>query len=87
MPVVGKGTGVFSFVHVDTAADATVAAAECGAPGVYNLADDEPAAMSDWVPLFAQAAGAKPPRRVPAWLARLVAGRQAADFALELCGA
>jgi 2-alkyl-3-oxoalkanoate reductase len=87
LPVVGKGTGVFSFIHVDDAADATVAAVERGAPGVYNIADDEPAAMSEWVPVLAEAAGAKPPRRVPLWLARLLGGRQAADFASELRGA
>jgi nucleoside-diphosphate-sugar epimerase len=87
MPVVGKGTGVFSFVHVDDAADATVAAVERGAPGVYNVTDDDPAPLSQWVPGLAEAAGAKPPRRVPAWLARLVAGRQAVEFALELRGA
>lgn len=87
MPIVGKGTGVFSFVHVDDAADATVAAVERGAPGVYNIADDDPAPMSEWVPVFAQAAGAKPPRRVPAWLAKLVAGRDVAAYALELRGA
>jgi nucleoside-diphosphate-sugar epimerase len=87
MPVVGKGTGVFSFVHVDDAADATVAAVERGAAGVYNIADDEPAPMREWLPVFAGAAGAKPPRRVPAWLARLVAGKDAAAFALELRGA
>jgi nucleoside-diphosphate-sugar epimerase len=78
---------VFSFIHVDDAADATVAAVERGARGIYNVTDDEPAAMREWVPAFARAAGAKPPLRVPAWLARLVAGRQAADFALELRGA
>jgi nucleoside-diphosphate-sugar epimerase len=87
LPIVGRGTGVFSFVHVDDAADATVAAVERGARGIYNVTDDEPAAMREWVPAFARAAGAKPPLRVPAWLARLVAGRQAADFALELRGA
>ena len=53
LPVVGSGTGVFSFIHVDDAADATVAAVERGAPGVYNVVDDEPAAMSEWVPVFA----------------------------------
>ena len=87
LPVVGRGTGVFSFIHVDDAADATVAAVELGPPGVYNVADDEPAAMSEWVPVLAEAAGAKQPRRVPLWLARLVGGRQAADFASELRGA
>jgi 2-alkyl-3-oxoalkanoate reductase len=87
MPIVGAGTGVFSFIHVDDAADATVAAVERGSPGIYNVVDDEPAPMSEWIPALAAAAGAKPPRRVPAWLAKLVAGRQAADFALELRGA
>ena len=87
MPIVGKGTGVFSFIHVDDAADATVAAVERGAAGVYNVTDDEPAPMSEWVPVLAHAAGAKPPRRVPAWAARLIAGRGATDFALELRGA
>jgi nucleoside-diphosphate-sugar epimerase len=87
MPVVGKGTGVFSFVHVDDAADATVAAVERGAPGVYNVTDDEPAPMSEWVPAFAKAAGAKPPRRVPVWLARFVAGKDVSGFAIALRGA
>jgi nucleoside-diphosphate-sugar epimerase len=87
LPIVGDGTGVFSFIHVDDAADATTAAVERGSPGIYNIVDDEPAPMREWVPALAAAAGAKPPRRVPAWLARLVAGRQAADFAVELRGA
>jgi nucleoside-diphosphate-sugar epimerase len=87
LPVVGKGTGVFSFIHVDDAADATVAAVERGAPGVYNITDDEPAAMSEWVPVLAAAAGARRPLRVPVWLARLVGGKQAAAFASELRGA
>lgn len=87
MPVVGKGTGVFSFVHVDDAADATVAAVERGGPGIYNVTDDEPAALSEWLPVFADAAGARRPMRVPVWLAKLVAGRDAAGFALGLRGA
>jgi 2-alkyl-3-oxoalkanoate reductase len=87
LPVVGKGTGVFSFIHVDDAADATVAAVERGSPGVYNVTDDEPAPMSEWVPGLAEAAGAKRPLRVPLWVARMVGGRQAADFASELRGA
>ena len=78
LPMVGKGTGVFSFIHVDDAADATVAAVERGAAGVYNVTDDEPAAMSEWVPVLAEAVGAKRPRRVPVWLAKLVAGKEAA---------
>ena len=87
MPVVGKGTGVFSFIHVDDAADATVAAVERGAPGVYNVTDDEPAAMREWLPAAAEAAGAKRPRRVPVWLAKLVGGKDVGAFALELRGA
>jgi len=87
MPIVGKGSGLFSFIHVDDAADATVAAVERGAPGVYNVVDDEPAAMRDWLPVFAAAAGARPPLRVPIWLARLVGGREVPTFALELRGA
>ena len=87
MPIVGRGTGIFSFVHVDDAADATVAAVERGAPGIYNIADDEPAPMSEWLPVFAEAAGAKKPLRVPVWLARFVGGREVPTFALELRGA
>jgi nucleoside-diphosphate-sugar epimerase len=87
MPVVGRGSGVFSFVHVDDAADATVAAVERGAPGIYNVVDDEPAAMREWLPVFAEAAGAKRPLRVPVWLAKLVAGEAVAALALDLRGA
>jgi len=87
MPIVGRGTGLFSFVHVHDAADATVAAVERGAPGIYNVTDDEPAPMSEWLPVFAAAVGARPPRRVPLWLARFVGGREVPTFALELRGA
>jgi 2-alkyl-3-oxoalkanoate reductase len=76
-PVIGRGRGVFSFVHVDDAAAATVAAVEGGPPGVYNIVDDEPAPMRDWLPAFAEAVGARKPLRVPVWLARLAAGRMA----------
>ena len=86
-PVVGKGTGMFSFVHVEDAAAATVAALQRGAPGIYNVVDDEPARLSEWLPVYAKALGARSPRRVPAWLARLVAGSGAAAAALELRGA
>jgi 2-alkyl-3-oxoalkanoate reductase len=79
-PVVGSGSGLFSFIHTDDAADATVAAVERGAPGVYNVVDDEPAALRDWVPAYAEAIGAPPPRRVPVWLARLVAGKMASSM-------
>lgn len=74
MPVVGDGAGVWSFVHIDDAARATVAALERGAPGVYNVVDDEPARMGDWIPELARSLGAPPPRRVPTFLARLFAG-------------
>ena len=87
LPVVGKGDGVFSFIHVDDAASATVAAMERGSPGIYNVVDDDPARMREWVPAYAEAMGAKPPRRVPAWLARLLAGRYVASMANELRGA
>ena len=87
MPIVGKGTGLFSFVHVDDAADATVAAVERGAPGIYNVTDDEPAPLRDWLPVFAKAAGAKRPFRVPIWLARFVGGREVPIFAEHLRGA
>ena len=82
-PVVGSGSGLFSFIHVDDAAEATVAAVERGAPGVYNVVDDEPAALRDWVPAYAEAIGAPPPRRVPVWLARLVAGKMASSMSVQ----
>ncbi len=73
-PVVGSGSAVYSFVHVDDAASATVAAAERGAPGVYNVVDDEPAEISEWLPRYAEALGAKAPGSVPLWLARIAGG-------------
>lgn len=86
-PIVGKGTGTFSFVHVEDAAAATVAAVERGAPGAYNVVDDEPAAMREWAPVFAESVGAKKPFRVPVWLARLAAGSGAVTMATRLRGA
>jgi 2-alkyl-3-oxoalkanoate reductase len=74
-PIGGRGTGRWSFIHVDDAARATIAAVEGGPPGVYNVVDDEPAPVSEWLPVYAAALGAAPPRRLPAWLVRLVAGR------------
>lgn len=74
-PVIGSGSGVFSFVHVDDVVGATIAALERGERGVYNVVDDDPAPMHEWLPAYAAALGAKPPRRIPLWLARLVAGR------------
>ena len=86
-PIVGKGDGVFSFIHVDDAAAATVTAVEGGPPGVYNVTDDEPAPMRDWLPVFAEAVGAKRPWRVPVWLAKLAAPRMVVDLATTLRGA
>jgi nucleoside-diphosphate-sugar epimerase len=73
-PLVGGGTGYNSWVHLDDAASATVLAVEQKARGVFNIVDDEPAPASEWLPYLAQCAGARPPRRLPAWLARLLAG-------------
>jgi nucleoside-diphosphate-sugar epimerase len=73
-PLIGDGRGVWSFIHVDDAAAATVIALEHGQPGVYNIVDDEPAPVAEWLPYLAQVAGAKPPRHLPVWLARLVGG-------------
>jgi 2-alkyl-3-oxoalkanoate reductase len=74
-PVIGKGTGLFSFIHVDDAASATVAAVERGGPGIYNVVDDDPAPQREWLPVYAGAIGAKKPLRVPVWIARLVVGK------------
>jgi nucleoside-diphosphate-sugar epimerase len=73
-PVVGDGGGVWSFVHTGDAASATVAALDHGAPGVYNVVDDDPAPAREWLPYLAEVIGAKPPRRVPVWLGRVAAG-------------
>lgn len=86
-PIVGSGAGVWSFIHIDDAASATAAAVVRGAPGVYNVVDDEPAPMRDWVPAYAAAVGAKPPRRVPIWLAKLLADRALVGNAIGLRGA
>jgi nucleoside-diphosphate-sugar epimerase len=73
-PIVGDGAGVWSFVHVADAASATVAALDHGAPGIYNIVDDDPARAAEWIPHLAEVLGAKPPRKVPVWLGRLLAG-------------
>jgi 2-alkyl-3-oxoalkanoate reductase len=85
-PIVGKGDGRSSYVHLHDAASATVAALDRGR-GIYNIVDDEPARLRDWLPVYAQAIGAKKPRRVPAWLARMVAGGSVAGMATQLRGA
>jgi nucleoside-diphosphate-sugar epimerase len=74
VPVIGGGTGVWSFIEITDAAAATLAAVDCGEPGVYNVVDDDPAPVAEWLPYLAKVAGAKPPLRVPAWLGRLLAG-------------
>jgi nucleoside-diphosphate-sugar epimerase len=86
-PIVGKGTGCFSFIHVDDAAAATVAAIDSGARGAYNVVDDDPALVREWLPVYADALGAPAPRRAPALLARMMAGRQAIYMMLEQRGA
>ena len=82
-PLVGRGTGYVSWVHVDDAASATVLAVEQKAKGVFNIVDDEPAPVSEWLPYLAECAGAKPPRRVPRWLARLLAGEMVVGMMTE----
>lgn len=86
VPVIGSGAGIWSWIHVDDAAAATVAAVEHGRRGVYNIADDEPAPVSEWLPYLAEAVGAKPPMRVPAWLGRLLAGEVAVRWMTEARG-
>ncbi len=86
-PVVGSGDGQFSFIHVEDAAAATVAAVEHGARGTFNVVDDEPAKARDWLPVYAKALGAKPPRHAPLWLARLATSRFLAEAAAHQRGA
>jgi 2-alkyl-3-oxoalkanoate reductase len=86
-PIVGAGTGVWSFIHIDDAAAATVAAVERGAPGVYQVVDDDPAPVAEWLPALAAAAGARPPLRVPVWAARLLAGEHGVVLMTEVRGA
>jgi nucleoside-diphosphate-sugar epimerase len=76
-PIVGGGQGLTSFVHVDDAADATLLALDHGTPGILNVTDDEPVAGATWIPAMARAMGAKPPRRLPLWLAKLLVGPMA----------
>ena len=86
-PVVGDGGGIWSFIHIDDAAAATVVAIEDGERGIYNVVDDDPAPVREWIPELARALGAKPPRRVPRWLGRLLAGEIATAMMTELRGA
>ncbi len=86
-PIIGSGAGVWSWLHVEDAAAAAVAALEHGASGVYNIADDDPAPVAEWLPHLARAIGAPPPLRVPPWLGRLMAGEAAARWMIEGRGA
>jgi nucleoside-diphosphate-sugar epimerase len=87
LPIVGDGGGTMSFIHLDDAAAATVLALDRGTAGVYNIVDDEPAPVRVWLPVLADALGAKPPRKVPRWLARLVAGEAAVVMGTQSRGA
>jgi nucleoside-diphosphate-sugar epimerase len=86
-PVVGDGGGVWSFIHIEDAAEATVAAVTRGTRGIYNIVDDEPAAAAEWLPVAAQAVGAPPPRHVPRWLGRIFAGEAGTVMMTEVRGA
>jgi nucleoside-diphosphate-sugar epimerase len=85
-PVVGNGAGVWSFIHIEDAAEATVAAIEHGQRGIYNIVDDEPARVGEWLPAAASALGAPPPRHVPRWLGRMLAGEAVAVMMTEVRG-
>jgi nucleoside-diphosphate-sugar epimerase len=86
LPIVGGGTGVWSFIHIEHAATATVAAVEGGPAGIYNVVDDEPARVSEWAPVLAAVVGAKRPLRVPRWVGRLAAGEWAVTAMTEIRG-
>ena len=87
VPIVGKGTGIWSFVHIDDAARATLAAIERGQRGIYNIVDDDPAPVSAWLTDLASILGAKPPHHIPQWLARFLIGEQGVMFMTEARGA
>jgi nucleoside-diphosphate-sugar epimerase len=86
MPLVGDGGGIWSFLHVADMARATIAAIEGGGTGIYNVVDDDPAPVAEWLPYLARVLGAKPPRRIPVWLARLVIGEQGVAMMTEMRG-
>jgi nucleoside-diphosphate-sugar epimerase len=86
-PIVGDGGGVSSFIHLDDAAAATVLALDHDGPAIYNIVDDEPAPVREWLPVLAEALGAEPPRRFPVWLARLFAGASGVMLGTEARGA
>ncbi|MGP7998615.1 MAG: NAD-dependent epimerase/dehydratase family protein [Streptosporangiaceae bacterium] len=86
VPVIGSGAGIWSFLHVADAAAATEAALERGGPGLYNVVDDEPATVAEWLPFLARALGARPPYRIPVWLGRLAAGEVAVSMMTQVRG-
>jgi nucleoside-diphosphate-sugar epimerase len=86
-PIIGDGGGIWSYVHIEDAASATVAAVDNGGPGIYNVVDDEPAPVREWLPALAAALGARKPMRLPRWLARLAAGETAVVMMTEVRGA
>jgi nucleoside-diphosphate-sugar epimerase len=86
-PIIGRGNGVWSFIHIEDAASATAAAVDNGAPGIYNVVDDEPAPVREWLPFLATQLGAKKPLRVPRFIARLLAGEAATVQMTEVRGA
>jgi nucleoside-diphosphate-sugar epimerase len=86
VPVIGSGAGIWSFLHVTDAAAATVAAVTTAAPGVYNIVDDEPAPVSDWLPVMARGAGARPPMHVPAWVGKLAVGDAGLSMMTQIRG-
>ena len=86
-PIVGDGGGIWSWIHLDDAAAATVLALEHEGPAIYNIVDDDPAPVREWLPVLAQALAAKPPRRFPTWLARLLAGEVVVVLSTEARGA
>jgi nucleoside-diphosphate-sugar epimerase len=86
-PIVGDGGGIWSWIHLDDAASATVLALEHDAPAIYNIVDDEPAPVREWLPVLAQSLGAKPPRHLPIWVARLFAGEFVVVLSTEARGA
>jgi 2-alkyl-3-oxoalkanoate reductase len=87
IPIVGGGTGIWSFTEVTDAAAATVAAATCGAPGIYNVVDDDPAPVAQWLPYLASCLGVKPPMHAPTWLGRLLGGEMTVSMMTEVRGA
>ncbi|HEU4908403.1 MAG TPA: NAD(P)-dependent oxidoreductase [Propionibacteriaceae bacterium] len=86
-PIVGDGGGIISWIHLEDAAAATVLALEHEGPAIYNIVDDDPAPVREWLPVYAEAVGAKPPRRLPTWLVRLIAGEAAVVMGTQVRGA